>query len=488
MWRPRIATIGLGGVAALGQAPQDWWFLTIAALAIFAMRPVFGTNKQAFWSGWLFGFGYFLVALRWIVSPFLVDLAQTGWMAPFAALAMAGGLALFWGAASLLAYRLAPRSPAIILLALAAAEMARSLIMSGFPWALLGHVWLETPLVQLSAFIGPHGLSLLTAMTTWAVIAISQRRLLIGAVCLLAFAGGWVGLAPPAQQIDVTAPTIRLVQPNAAQADKWDPVKAPQFFDRMLTFSAAAPRPDLIVWPETAVSYLLDEAGPEFNRIKETVGGVPLITGINRREGLRFYNSLVLVSGDGDVTDVYDKAHIVPFGEFIPGGELLARIGIGGLAASQGQAFSSGAGPALIQIPGIGAARPLICYEGIFSEEIDAGDQPRLMVLITNDAWFGPNAGPRQHLAQARLRAIEQGVPMVRVANTGISAMIDAYGRVIAHIGMGQAAMLDVALPPKRPATLYGRFGDIPAAMLLLLCLLFARTAGRRSNMLTGTS
>jgi len=232
--------------------------------------------------------------------------------------------------------------------------------------------------------------------------------------------------------------------------------------------------PDLIVWPETAVPSLLNYIETDLTVLVEAARGAPLVFGIQRRDDAgRYYNSFVVMDGVGHIADTYDKSHLVPFGEYIPGGQYVAGLGIAGLAEMATGGFTPGSGNSAINIPGIGTAIPLICYEGIFAEEIGhSGPRARLMVLITNDAWFGKAAGPYQHLAQARLRAIEQGLPMARAANTGITAMIDGKGRIIAQIPLGEAGAVDVALPPALNATIYARWGDGPMLALLVLLIL----------------
>ena len=436
------------------------------------------TPKQALRIGWLFGLGYFAVSLRWIVSPFLVDPAATGWMAPFALVFMAAGAGLFWGGARWIAKRLAPDSIAMVGLCLMGAEVARSLILTGFPWALLGHIWIDTPLAQAAAFGGPHLLTAITVGLGLSVAALWRKRAAgIGGPLLAAIA--WVVLAPSAP-LPNTGPMVRMVQPNAKQIEKWDPDHAQTFFNRMIAFTGDGDVPDLVVWPETAISYLLTYAEPELQQAAFAARGAPIVLGINRQEGARYYNALLVVEDGGTVSEIYDKAHIVPFGEFIPGGELLRKVGIDAFAASTGGAFTAGNGAQTVNIEGIGQARPLICYEGIFAEEISTDERPRLMILITNDAWFGASAGPKQHLAQARLRAIEQGLPMVRVANTGISAMIDAKGRITAQIGMNEAGFLDAPLPLAADATVYSRLGDFPVLVVLLLALTGCVARARR--------
>lgn len=456
----------LGAMAGLGQAPQGWWVLTLVALALWLRWPDVG-RRAGFGAGWWFGLGYFAVSLRWIVSPFLVDAATTGWMAPFGLLAMAAGGAVFWGLARWVAYRLAPQSMLLLAVLLAVAEATRSLILTGFPWALIGHIWIDTPLAQLAAWGGPHLLSVVTVLLAWSIALLLGRHWWAIAGPLLAVSVGWAMTPPPVGVQD--GPMVRILQPNASQSEKWDPIQSQIFLARLTEMTGQGARPDLIVWPETSVPSLLAYADDDLNLISDAARGAPVILGINRQEGARYYNAALVLGAGGQVREVYDKAHIVPFGEYVPGGDLLARFGVTAFSSAHGRVFSAGAGPATVEVPGLGPARILICYEGIFAEEIGTATRPRLMVLITNDAWFGVSAGPRQHLAQARLRAIEQGLPMARSANTGISAMIDPYGRVLAKTDMNEVASLDAILPDALSPTPYSRFGDGPVWFTLFL-------------------
>jgi len=414
---------------------------------------------RSFLPGFVLGLGYFLVALRWIQEPFQVDADRYGWMAPFAVLFLSAGMALFWGLATKLAtgWRLP--------VALTIAEAARALILTGFPWALVGHIWVDTPVAQLAAFFGPLALTALTFALAASLAMLVQRRWIAISVPVLCAIIAIV-LRPPAP-LESDGPTVRLIQPNVLQHEKWDPDKRVQYFNRMLTFSGVAPRPDLIVWPEVAIPILLDFAGDQLDQMADMAAGIPLVFGVNRSEGRRFHNSFVVMGAASDPLAIYDKKHLVPFGEFIPFGEFFSQFGITQFAPSQGGGFTAGTRDGIIDIPGIGAVRALICYEGIFAEEIAQSARPDVMILITNDAWFGDDAGPYQHLAQARLRAIEQGLPMVRVANTGVSAMIDPYGRIIDAIPLGTAGFRDVPLPAPLAPTLYVRLGDWPVLFLL---------------------
>ncbi len=479
---PRLKLIGkalgrgapwavLGAAAAFGQAPWDQAWLTLVALTVLFAVPAQGARADAA-RLWAFGFGYFLNALRWVVDPFLVEPEVYGWMAPFAVLLMAGGLASFWAMAAYGAGRLADARarPFALALALTLAEVARSFLLTGFPWALIGHALIDTPYAALSAWVGPHGLTLILTLAA-AVLAWGARggRVVAPASMIVLAMLGWRYLDPgPAPDAAPDAPVVRLVQPNAIQSQKWDPDKAQIFLARMLRDTAAAPRPKLIVWPETSVDVLLEWATPELQAAADAAANVPLILGINRGAEGRYYNAMALVGPSGIVVSLYDKNHLVPFGEYLPAGDYLARFGLHGLAASEGDGFSAGQARDLITIPGVGRALPLICYEGVFAAEVNAApERPDFMLLITNDAWFGLTAGPQQHLAQARLRAIEQGVPMVRVANTGISAMIDGKGRITGMIGLGVEDYLDAPLPPALPPTPYRKWGDWPVFLAL---------------------
>lgn len=491
-----LAAVAAGGVLALGQLPFALPFLALAAAAAVFAAGLPEAPGAAFARGWWIGTGHFLVALHWITQPFLVDAERHAWMAPFAVVLMAGGLALFWGGAFALARWLAGRGAGPLRGAIAltvlwtAAEMLRGVIFTGFPWAMPGHIWTETGLIQTAALWGAGGLTLLTLAAGAAMgLGLCRVRSAGGAVLVLlppaVLAGLTVALDPgaaPAPAAD--APVIRLVQPNVPQDEKGDPDLAPGHLRRMLDLTAAPGPRDLTVWPETALPWLLEHVTDLLPAIAAAGGGAPVATGIQRRDDAGLYfNSLIVLTPQAQIAALYDKHHLVPFGEYVPFGEVAARLGIRGLAASQGGGFSAGSGPALIDVPGIGAALPLICYEGIFAPEVNAAPgRARFMLLVTNDAWFGTFAGPFQHFAQARLRAIEQGLPMVRVANTGISAMIDARGRVTGSLPLGEAGALDLALPPAAAvAPPYARLGDWP-----LLCVLAACLAGllatRRRN------
>jgi apolipoprotein N-acyltransferase len=452
------------------------------SLARNATRPA-----QAFAGLWALGLGYFTITMHWIIEPFLVDAPRHGWMAPFALALMASGLALFWGLAGAFA-RWAGGGALALAVSLTLAEIARAHAFTGLPWALAGHIWIDTPLARLAAIAGPHGLTLLT----FALAAALAPPRATSVLPLAASAAAWVALDPgPAPAPAAGAPLIRLVQPNIPQDQKWDPALIPDHVARHLRLTAGPPGPDgtpapapaLVVWPETTLPYLLGDAAGLLAEATAAAGGAPLATGIARGEGGLYFNSLALTDATGRVAAVYDKHHLVPFGEYVPFGDWLGRFGIRGLAATDGGGWSRGPGPAVIEVPGLGTAMPLICYEGIFAEEVNAmPDRARLLLLVTNDAWFGRQVGPYQHLAQGRLRAIEQGLPMVRAANTGISALIDPHGRILGQIPLGAEGVLDLPLPAALPPTPYSRGGDAPLVFALLAAILALAMAARRDR------
>jgi apolipoprotein N-acyltransferase len=505
----QMALAALAGAGtALGLAPFNLWPLALLALAALLEGLLRARGRRhAAALGWAAGTGYFALALIWIVEPFLIEPWRHGWMAPFALFFMSAGLALFWAGAAALAQG---RGRLGLIGALGLAEFARAHLFTGFPWALLGYIWTDSPLALLAAFIGPHGLTLLAlagasalALAVPALVlsrlpgaalmakgrATRPRPASLGALLpllalLVAFA-----LTPLLRQDSparANAPLIRLIQPNAAQHEKWSPDRIPVFYARQLAFTrapaAGGQRPDLIVWPETALPWSLSQAGPELAEISEAAGDVPVVFGIQRFEGQKLHNTLALLSGTGQISALYDKHHLVPFGEYLPFGTALARLGLRGLAARALYSFSPGSGPKLIDIPGLGRFAPLICYEAVFPAYANAfHKQSTHLLQITNDAWFGRFSGPQQHLAQARMRAIEQGKPMIRSANTGISAIIDAQGRVTAALKLGESGYLDAPLPAPLPApTLYARTKDTPAIALALALLAGSLRAPKR--------
>ncbi|GLK64056.1 MULTISPECIES: apolipoprotein N-acyltransferase [Paracoccus] len=493
-WAALAANAGLGALAALGQAPWELWPLTVIALALVCRQVA--TADTARWAAlqvFAAGLGHFALAMFWIIEPFLVEPEVYGWMAPFALLFMAAGAALFWTIPAWLAVRIAPGFPrqgvafaALMVLS----DWLRGWIFTGLPWALTGHIWINTPAAQIAATFGSIGLSALTMLAA-ALPLIFHRPGRFAALpgwvlSILVIATAWsAGLARLAQPLPPdTGLHLRLVQPNATQALKWDPVWSEVFFGRLLELSAARdpgkPAPDVMIWPETAVNFLLNQSGTAAQDISAYVGA-PVILGIQRSEGSRYFNSLTQFS-DAGIGPVYDKFHLVPFGEYTPWGDVMARFGIRAFAAQHGFGYSAGPGPQVMRLPGLPAMQPLICYEAVFSRHLISGeDRPDWLLQVTNDGWFGQISGPWQHLAQARLRTIESGLPLMRAANTGVSAVIDARGGIRASLGLNLTGRIDAPLPGALPPTPWSRWGDWPAVAVTLAVLLFCLRRGRAS-------
>lgn len=482
---PIIALFG-GAAAALGHAPFDLWYVAFPGFAL-AVHAVAGaaTGVQGFRRAWLAGAAYFAITLQWIVEPFLVDAATHGWMAPFALILMAGGLALFWGAAGWVAARLADtpgRRAVIFAVALTGAEMLRGHVFTGFPWALPAYIWAETPVRAAVAYTGSYGLTLLVLLAA-ALPSLGLSRWLRAGLTGFALAALFALGLYRIDHADSSARslgTVGIVGSAVAQADKWNPDLVPEHLGAFLqrTEALAEETPDLVVWPEAAVVYPLDRAGPVLEAAAGAARGTPLITGINRRADGEWYNSLVMIGPGGAVAETYDKVHLVPFGEYIPFRLSILRA----LAATRSNGYAAGAAVHLIDTP-LGRALPLICYEGIFPGQIFKADaRPEVMLLITNDGWFGTFAGPQQHFDQARFRAAEQGVPVVRAANSGISGVIDAVGGFDGEKMLnGPSAIAREVITLDAP-TLYSRTGDGPLIAGLLLLLGGFAVARRRET------
>lgn len=457
---------------------HEGWRVSVACVfvsLVLALLILPSERRAATWFGWLLGLGYFAFTLRWIVEPFLVDPVRHGWMAPFAIALMGGGLALFWALAFWGARFIAGQRASVMLwlpITLTAAELLRGHVLSGFPWGLLSYTLIGSAADVWFAWIGPHGTGLLL-ISAMGVTAYCLHRgwtliwLGLVGVVLVTLAVGAIGASTP----NYTGKTVRLIQPNAPQHQKWDRDWMPVFFDRALAQTGAGEPVDVVIWPETSIPALLDFADPWIEQMSIAARGAPVVAGIQRREDMQYFNSAILIEGPTTVSAISDKAHLVPFGEYIPLAWLLKPFGFGTLV-DQVAGFSAGTGDGVMQIDGLGLARVLICYEGIFPEDMQRGEvRPDVLLIITNDAWFGNNAGPRQHLVQARARAIEQGLPVIRAANTGISAVIDPKGRVLDSLPLNEAGYLDAAVPVALSVTLYARVGDWPLGVLLILTM-----------------
>jgi len=486
-----LAVLG-GAVAGLGQAPFDWPALGLLGLvAAFALMRAAATPRRAAWVGFAFGAGYFLLTLHWIYAPFLVEADRHGWMAPFAVLFLACGMALLWVPAFWLARACAMdraahqraaapfglrrfRPMAVLACAWGLAELSRASLFTGFPWAMPSHMLVDSVLGQGAAWVGASGLNpLLFAFAGGLALLLQSGRSLLALVGAGLFAA-LMAWSPAPQPVEPHRPLVRLVQTSAPQHLRWDPDHMLSFFQNALHSteakdSTSARPPDLVVWPETAVPYLLEHAQAALQRVVQARQGTPFVLGIMRREDGRTMNSAIMVDRQGQVAQVYDKLRLVPFGEYVPFVPWLQQWGVRGLAAPMFDGFRAGTQRQLMQISGVGRALVLICYEAIFARDIRAyGERPDFLLNLSNDGWFGQFAGPSQFLVQARIRAIEFGLPVGRATNTGISALIDARGQIRASVPLGVAGYVDSLLPPPLPPPLYARSGDLPLMVVLL--------------------
>ncbi|MGZ2256903.1 apolipoprotein N-acyltransferase [Roseobacter sp. A03A-229] len=481
--RMAIAAV-VGALGPLGQAPYDQPLVLLLVLSLgFLMFRRQKRARDAALVGWSFGVGYFCVGLIWILQPFQIDPEKHAWMAPFALLFMSTGLALFWGAAFWAARWLSPKTWPLIL-TWAAAELLRAYVFTGFPWANPAQALVNGAAGQALAWVGPHGLTLWLMSLAWILSfpAIYRRRgvMRLGQAAVLGCAALAFYLPPSAPPAPLTPHVVRLVQPNAEQHLKWQPDFARMFFERQLEFTSAPPAPgakapDLTIWPETAVAWAYEDAGDTLDMISAAAEGRMVALGLLRRTEQALFNSMVVLEQAGRPAQLYDKHHLVPFGEYIPLAPIAERLGLTGLAQVSAIGFQPGPGARTLDFGALGRGLPLICYEAVFAHDVNAApERPDFIIQITNDAWFGRDVGPQQHLAQARMRAIEQGLPLMRAANTGISAMIDPQGRTLTSLPLGVAGFIDAPLPRPLAPSLYSRTGDLPSALLLLVGLAFA--------------
>jgi apolipoprotein N-acyltransferase len=499
-WLTLGMAIGAGLAAALAHPP----FGLLPGLLGFglllhlldqadAAKPL----KSAFWRGWLAGSAYFLVSTWWVGEAFLVDIANHGWQAPFAIGFLACGLGLLWGAAGL-SYRLIAPGHAGRVLSFAAVfavfEWLRGHMLTGFPWDLPGEAWRAGGWVsQAASVFGAYGLSLITlamaaAAGVWGGADSRKTKATVSGLAVLALAllcgfGALRLSAPP----HFTSLRVRVVQADIEQADKWTPEAFRSIFAAYTGLTAqppaGGPPPEVVLWPEGAIpadsAEFLAEGTWTYDALMAALKpGQILILGAARSDGsgpgAHYFNSaLVLRRDPGGLTPLanYDKYHLVPFGEYMPMDSLMGAIGFKALV-HVGDGFTAGPKPGPVSPPGLPPLQVLICYESLFPAFV-ANDKPRPQWIanLSNDAWFGRTSGPWQHLNLASYRAIEEGLPMVRATPTGVSAVIDAYGRPLQRLGQGVRGVIDADLPAAIAAPPYRTLRDWPFWIAIALLL-----------------
>lgn len=502
-WRRALLAIAMGGLAAFALPPFYVLPLLIPAFVVL-MWLIDGAarTRQAYWTGFWFGLGHFVIGLYWIANAMLVDAARFWWMIPFSLLGLPAVISLIYiGTVAALSWRFGRRGSSRVLLFCGlwtVAELARGVWFTGFPWNMIGYCWNEVgPIRQAAAWVGVYGVSLLTVLVAAApsILASGERLQSIKLITLYAaFAiiglGGWLRLAGDHGEM-VPGVTLRLVQPNIVQSLKWDHRAAAANFENLLDLSAEPSKQPLtaILWPESATSYYLERELAALEAIHDHVNGAMLITGSLRAarsdaDGhVDYWNGMIALDKSGQVVGTYNKFHLVPFGEYVPFSHILP---IGKLTPGLAD-FSRGPGPRTLTVPGLPPFGPLICFEVIFpGEVVDRANPPKWLLTLTNDGWYGYSTGPFQHFVQAGWRAIEEGAPLVRVANTGISGVVDPYGKVIAELGLEERGYIDVPLPQAlAESTIYARFGDGPVWLLALVLMavgIWVRNGGEFSN------
>jgi apolipoprotein N-acyltransferase len=495
-WRRAAAAIMLGAFSATAFPPFYFFPALLLGLAGLALL-LDGADDQprklraAASIGWSFFFGQFLVGLHWIAYPFLVNPDVFLWLLPFAVTLMPAGLALFGALATLATVLLVRRSGTARLIALAVAiaatEWLRGHVLTGFPWNLPAYGWgASEAVMQSAALIGAYGLSLLTLLLGVSLADLTRRKYVLPAVMALVFVALWGLGTLRLQQPTLFVPNVslRLVQPNIPQTEMYGAYRA-RNWQLLMALSRRPGNPTHIIWPESATVFALARNPQALEQIALLTGSTAsLIAGSLRVDDQdRVFNTAYLFGPAGRPLGIYDKYHLVPFGEYLPLAPLLSRLGVAKLTAGE-TGFSAGPGPQSYALPGAPAMTPLICYEVIFPGAVTPAARPGWFVNITNDSWFGPWAGPRQHLLIARLRAIEEGLPVARSAITGISAVIDGRGKIVTSLGLNQSGVIDAGLPKALPPTPYARFGDLGFAIILLACATIAGVLSQRRQTL----
>ncbi|MFL6846742.1 MAG: apolipoprotein N-acyltransferase [Allosphingosinicella sp.] len=509
--KPLLLAFLAGLAAACGFQPLGLWPLTLAATAllIWLIREAPGL-RSALARGWWFGLGHFVLGLNWIATAFTFQAEMPAWLGYVAVVLLSLYLAVYPAAAAGLAWRWGRRNDLRLALAFAAAwivtEWLRATMFTGFAWNPLGVALLATPVSWSARLVGTYGLSGLTILVAGALLLLllglrEWRSAVLAAASVAIVAGA--GFLASGATLGPSGPALRIVQPNIGQQDKWREGFEDENLARLERLSRwGRDEPRLLLWPEAAVTRPLENGLSDPQRVVEVIelrrdvaamlGGKDLLLtgGVTWRspDGLDVTsatNSVFALDRSGRILARYDKAHLVPYGEYLPMRPILSALGLSRLAPGDID-FDPGPGARTLDLPIVGKVGFQLCYEIIFSGQVvDRHDRPAFLFNPSNDAWFGA-WGPPQHLAQARLRALEEGLPVLRATPTGISAVVDADGRLLASLAWRRAGVIDARLPPPKPPTPFARFGNLlPLLFALLLAglaLASGRIAGRRKD------
>lgn len=490
---------GLGVISALGFPPFYLpIFFAVTFVAFLATLLAETDVRRSFVLGWAFAFGQMVAGLYWIAASMFVDIKQFWWAVPLAVFGLPALLAIYNGLVVMIARKLIPGRGIVSALALALgwflADYARGHFLTGFPWNLSGMIWSGfLPMLQSISIVGIEGLGLLTLLCFAATVPFFQKRnrqtapLACSALLVLVLTAGWGQWRILANK-DISYQTqphslMRIVHPQVEQALKWKAEEAEKQFQHLIALSTVPPQlsggkpiPPTIIWPETATTYFLEEErGKRLALAAQLPENTLLLTGVIRRQwqmdrGYRYTNSLIALNKQADIIATYDKVHLVPFGEYVPLRRFipLRTLAALGIDMAHGEALQT------ISIGSLPKFSPLICYEAIFSGEVTARNAPRpdFLLNITNDGWFGYTSGPYQHFENVRLRAIEEGLPLIRSANAGITAVIDPLGQIWSRQDLGHEGYLDTEIPASLPPTFFSRYGTVLTDSLALLALL----------------
>lgn len=513
-WRRALTAFLAGAFAVLAQAPFDLFAVCFVSFPVLVWlldgatgRPSAGVVKRlapAFATGWWFGFGYFIAGLWWIGNALLVDAQNFAWALPLAVVAVPAVLAIFYGLAAAFARCLWSDDIgriAALAFAFGMAEWMRAVLFTGFPWNAIGYAAMPVPLLMQSASVlGIYAMNALAVFLFALPALLAARRhlrlgLALGALLAVLHVGfGAYRLSSPLPA-DAPSMRVRIVQPSIAQNAKWDAGARDRIFATYLNLSRApgavgSAAPEVIVWPETALPFLLTERPDALAAIGEMLQeGQVLLAGAVRAEGAagggaaRYYNSIVAVNDSGELFGAVDKVHLVPFGEYVPFEAFLSRLGVEQVIALPG-GFSAGGGERTLTLPNGRRLLGSICYEIIFPGETGrAAASADLIVNVTNDAWYGDTPGPYQHFRQAQIRAVETGLPLVRAANNGISGVVDPFGRVVDALALNAIGVVDadVSLAVAEVPPLATR-SFVFYAILLALGLVAAMMSFRRRS------
>ncbi len=494
---PAVAALMLGALSATGFAPLNLWPVTLLCVAaLLALLTRASSSRRAFAIGYGFGVGQFTCGLNWIAHAFTFQEAMPHWLGYPAVFLLSLYLAVYPAAATAIGWRLARGMPEALVFLMAAAwlltEYLRATLFTGFAWNPLGAIWLDTGLEHAAPVIGTYGLGAVAMLAAGALWLVAERRRRWAMIILLPIAAvALVGLTASRPKTP-DGPAIAVVQPNMGLRAREHPDYEERNFARLarLSRAAAGTRPRLLFWPEAAVPAILDMEPRWRRRVASLLRpGDVLMTGGDkyhmRATDKPYYeagdlmganNSLWVLTADARLIERYDKAHLVPYGEYLPMRPLLSAIGLSRIVPGDVD-FWPGPGPRTLALPASGDRPPLnmavqICYEIVFSGQVvDRANRPHFLFNPSNDAWFG-SWGPPQHLAQARLRAVEEGLPVIRSTPTGISAVIAADGRIVASLPLGKAGTIATALPAAQSPTPFARAGNVLPLLLAGMLLL----------------